>query len=111
MGELYAALRPWIAIGVSVSILAGLQLRRATPPEMLFLFGLMIVTLTGIVPPDKALAGFANQGVLTIAGLLVALPPPLVITTVYVPPWALVTEETEYELEVAPRRRIPSRYH
>ena len=37
---------------------------------MLFLAGLMLVTAAGVVSPQRAFAGFANEAVLTVAALL-----------------------------------------
>ena len=61
----------WIAIGVTVGIFAMLQLRRNVPTDLLFLFGMMIVTLTGVITPAEAFAGLASTAVLTIGSLLV----------------------------------------
>jgi di/tricarboxylate transporter len=70
MGVL-TTLHPWIAIGVTVLVFAALQLRRGTPTDLLFLGGLMAVTLTGVLTPTEAFEGFANPALLTIAALLV----------------------------------------
>lgn len=67
-----AAYHPWIALGVMALVFAGLQLRRSVPTDLLFLLGTVLVTLTGVLSPDRAFAGFSNPAVLTIAGLLVA---------------------------------------
>ena len=48
-----------------------LQLRRNVPTDLLFLFGMMIVTLTGVITPAEAFAGLASTAVLTIGSLLV----------------------------------------
>jgi len=61
----------WIAIGVTVGIFAMLQLRRNVPTDLLFLFGMMIVTLTGVITPAEAFAGLASTAVLIIGSLLV----------------------------------------
>lgn len=63
-------LHPWIAVIVMVVILVGMQIRKDASPELLFVGGLMFLCLVGILTPDDALKGFANEGVLTIAGLL-----------------------------------------
>ncbi len=47
-----------------------LQLRRNVPTDLLFLSGLMVVTLAGVISPDDALRGFASPAPLTVAALL-----------------------------------------
>lgn len=61
---------PWIAIGTTVVVFAVLQLRRGAPVDLLFLAGLLAVTVTGVITPGEAFAGFSNTAVLTIAALL-----------------------------------------
>ncbi len=61
---------PWIAIGVTIAVFVGLQLRRGASADLLFLTGLVIVTLCGVISVPDALAGFANPAVLAIGGLL-----------------------------------------
>ncbi len=65
------AFHPWIAVGVTLAVFAILQLRRSVPTDLLFLAGLMLVTLFGVITPSQAFAGFSNPAVLTIAGLLI----------------------------------------
>ncbi len=62
---------PWIAIGVTLLVFAVLQLRRGAPIELLFLGGLVVVTITGVITPAQALEGFSNPAPLTIAALFV----------------------------------------
>ena len=57
-------------MGVVVGVFVGLQIRRGISTDVLFLMALMIVTMTGVINPHEALAGFSNPAVLTIAGLL-----------------------------------------
>jgi di/tricarboxylate transporter len=61
----------WIAIIVTVLVFAALQLRRGVPTDLLFLGGLTVVVLTGVLTPEQAFEGFANPALLTIAALLV----------------------------------------
>jgi di/tricarboxylate transporter len=61
---------PWIAVGVTLSVFAALQLRRGAPIDLLFLGGLLAVTLTGVITPSEAFSGFSNTAVLTIGALL-----------------------------------------
>lgn len=63
------AAHPWIAVAVTVAIFLMLQLRRGAPVDLLFLGGLMVVTLCGVISPEEAVAGFANPALLTIAAL------------------------------------------
>jgi di/tricarboxylate transporter len=62
----------WFAIGVTRAIFIGLQ-RRGAPVDLLFLGGLVAVTLAGVITPQQALAGFANEAVLTIGALYAAV--------------------------------------
>ena len=62
-------LHPWIAVLATVAVFATLQLRRGAPVDFLFLGALLFVTVTGVITPAQAFAGFANPGLLTIAGL------------------------------------------
>jgi len=67
----FASLHPWIAVGVTVVVFAVLQLRRSVPTDLLFMGGLMAVTLCGVITPAQAFEGFSNPALLTIAALLV----------------------------------------
>ncbi len=66
-----AALTPhgWIAILVTVAIFGAMQRRRAVSVDLLFLGGLVLVTLTGVLTPEQALDGFSNKAVVMIAAL------------------------------------------
>ncbi len=64
------SIHPYIAVGVTLFVFLTLQLRRNVPTDLLFLFGLMVVTLTGVITPDDALRGFASPAPLTVAALL-----------------------------------------
>ncbi len=61
----------WISIGVSIGVMVLMQRRHALSPDVLFLGGLVIVTLCGAISPEQALAGFANTGVLMVGALFV----------------------------------------
>ncbi|MDY0169261.1 MAG: SLC13 family permease [Thermoguttaceae bacterium] len=65
------SLHAWISLIVTLAVFAGLQHRRHLPADLLFLGGLVAVTLCGVITPTEALAGFANPAVLTIAALFV----------------------------------------
>ncbi len=61
-----------IAIFTTVAIFLAMQRKRVVPIDLLFLAGLVVLTLTGVLAPDRALAGFSNKAVLLIAALLAA---------------------------------------
>ena len=69
--EIHELLHPWIAVGVTIAIFLALQVRRGVPTDLLFLSGLIVLTMCGVITPKQALAGFSNPAVLTVAGLLV----------------------------------------
>ncbi len=58
-----------IAMGVTVAIFAAMYWRRSVPIELLFLGGLVVVTLAGVLTPEQALAGFSSKAVVMIAAL------------------------------------------
>jgi len=59
----------WIAIFVTVAIFGAMQRRRTASVDLLFLGGLVLVTLTGVLTPEQALDGFSNKAVVMIAAL------------------------------------------
>jgi di/tricarboxylate transporter len=61
----------WIAIAVTATVFLVMVMRRGVPTDLLFLGSVVVVTLFGVISPEKALAGFANPGVLTIGALFV----------------------------------------
>ncbi len=65
-----AALHPWIAVAAIVLVFLTLQWRRGGPADLIFLGGLMLVTLTGVITPATAFSGFSNNAVVAIAALL-----------------------------------------
>ncbi|MEX0939387.1 MAG: SLC13 family permease [Pirellulales bacterium] len=62
----------WISLLVTLAILIGLQRRRDMPVDLLFLGGLVAVTVLGVITPAQALSGFASTAVITIAALFAA---------------------------------------
>jgi len=58
-------------MGTTAVVFLTLQFRRGTPTDLLFLLGLVFVTVTNVITPEQALIGFASTAILTIAGLLV----------------------------------------
>ena len=63
------ALHGQIALLVTLGVFLGTQLRRRVPIEFLFLGGLVLVTLTGVLTPGQALAGFSSKAVVMIGAL------------------------------------------
>ena len=61
-----------VSIGVVVGVFLILQFKRAAPVELLFVGGLALVTLAGVITPARALAGFASGPVILIAALFAA---------------------------------------
>ena len=61
----------WIALLTTATVFLALQLRRGAPIDLLFLGGLVVVTITGVITPEQALSGFSSTAVLTIGALLV----------------------------------------
>lgn len=62
----------WIALIVIGFVFCGLVWLRRTPIELLFLTGLVAVTLSGVISPRQAVEGFASPAVLFIAALFAA---------------------------------------
>lgn len=61
----------FIAFAVIVAVFATMQLRRNAPTEVLFCLALVAYVLFGLIRPEQAWIGFADPGVIAIAGLLV----------------------------------------
>ena len=61
-----------IALVTTAAVFAGLWIRPGAPVEFLFLGGLLIVTLAGVISPVEAFDGFRSRAVLAIGGLFVA---------------------------------------
>lgn len=61
-----------IAILTTVAIFLAMQRKRVVPIDLLFLAGLVVLTMTGVLTPDRALAGFSNKAVVMIAALFAA---------------------------------------
>lgn len=59
------------ALAVTIGVFVALQLRRGAPTDLLFLLGLVSVTVCGVITPEEAFRGFASPAVLTIGALLV----------------------------------------
>ncbi len=61
----------FIAFGVLMAVFATMQLRRNAPTEILFCLALVVYVLFGLIQPEQAWLGFADPGVIAIAGLLI----------------------------------------
>ncbi len=61
----------YFAFAVILALFATMQLRRNAPTEVLFCLALVAYVLFGLIKPDQAWIGFADPGVIAIAGLLV----------------------------------------
>ncbi len=59
------------SFAVITAIFVTMQWRRTSSPDLLFLGGLVAVTIFGVVSPEEALQGFANPALLTIGALFV----------------------------------------
>lgn len=62
----------WIAVIAIAMVFVGIILLRGVPIELMFLSGLVTVTLTGVITPQQAVEGFASRAVLLIAALFAA---------------------------------------
>jgi di/tricarboxylate transporter len=61
----------WLSLAVTLTVFATLLFRRGTPPDLLFVGGLLASIVLGVIKPADALAGFSNPAVLTIASLFI----------------------------------------
>lgn len=62
----------WISLIAIAMVFVGIVLLRGVPIELMFLSGLVAVTLTGVITPQQAVEGFASRAVLLIAALFAA---------------------------------------
>src|SRR3712207_3009298 len=60
----------WFTIGLLALAFLAL-IRNWAPPDLVFLLGTTLLALKGIITPQEAFAGFANEGMLTVAVLFV----------------------------------------
>ncbi|MCL4694694.1 MAG: SLC13 family permease, partial [Candidatus Hydrogenedentes bacterium] len=59
----------WFTVLTLGAVLVGLV--RNLPPDAVLLGATVMLTLTGIISPAQAFAGFSNEGMLTVAALFV----------------------------------------
>lgn len=62
----------WLTLGVVVACFAIMAKSRAAP-DIVMSAGLTVLLLSGVLTPAEALAGFANEGMLTVAVLYVVV--------------------------------------
>ncbi|MEX2545737.1 MAG: SLC13 family permease [Phycisphaeraceae bacterium] len=62
----------WITLGTIALIVAAL-VRRVAGPDLILLGGLAGLTTLGVVSPADAVAGFGNEGLVTVAALFVVV--------------------------------------
>ncbi|MFO7566890.1 MAG: SLC13 family permease [Enhygromyxa sp.] len=60
----------WLTLAVALVIVVGL-IRDWLGPDVLLTGGVTLLMIAGVLAPGEALAGFANPGVLAVAGLFV----------------------------------------
>jgi di/tricarboxylate transporter len=60
-----------IALSMTVLVFVVLLTRRSVPTDLVFLAGLVGVTILNVISPEDALRGFANPAVITIGSLYV----------------------------------------
>jgi di/tricarboxylate transporter len=60
----------WFTLAVLAAAFFAL-IRNLAPPDLVFLSGTAVLALVGIITPKEAFAGFANEGMLTVAVLFV----------------------------------------
>jgi di/tricarboxylate transporter len=60
----------WFTLAVLVVAFLAL-VRNWAPPDLVFLLGTTLLALTGVITAKEAFAGFANEGMLTVAVLFV----------------------------------------
>jgi di/tricarboxylate transporter len=66
------ALPAWMSLGV-VFVIFLILVFTALPADMVFVGGLAVLMLVGVLEPDMALAGFASQGLVTVGALYVVV--------------------------------------
>ncbi len=60
----------WITLGVVLGVLVGLVFTRRSP-DIILLAGLTVLLLAGVIDTKQAIAGMANEGVITIGVLYI----------------------------------------
>jgi di/tricarboxylate transporter len=60
----------WFTLALTAAVLLAL-VRDWAPPDVVFLGAAVLLAMVGVLEPSEAFAGFANPGVLTVAGMFV----------------------------------------
>lgn len=60
----------WLTVGLTLSVLLLLIFTRA-PSDMVMMAAVMVLSMSGILTPQEAFAGFSNSGLLTVAAMFV----------------------------------------
>lgn len=60
----------WFSLGLTVAVLGALVFTRK-PPHLIMFGALTILSVLGILTPNQALAGFSNDGLITVAAMFV----------------------------------------
>jgi hypothetical protein len=62
-----------IIVGVTILAVFAAMISEKVAPEVAFLYALVIVVMTGILPLKDALSGFANESLITIGSLFLVI--------------------------------------
>ena len=66
------SLEAYFALGVVAAVTLSLMLTKLGA-DLVFMTGLVLLMLAGVLSPEAALAGFSNQGMITVAALYVVV--------------------------------------
>ena len=66
------SIHAWLTLAVIVAIFASLALTQLAT-DLVMLAGLTVLLVGGVLSPREALAGFANEGVMTVGVLYVVV--------------------------------------
>ncbi len=65
-------LEAWFTVGV-IGVCFALMASNRVPPDITLMGGLTLLLVSGIITPEQALVGFANEGMITVAVLFVVV--------------------------------------
>jgi len=60
----------WLTLAMLAIMLVGL-VRNLAPPDVVFMGGLVVVAVAGVIDPHQAFAGLSNQGLITVGALFI----------------------------------------
>lgn len=66
------SLEAWFALAVVASVTLCLLITRLGA-DLIFMSGLVLLMLTGVLSPEEALLGFSNQGMITVGALYIVV--------------------------------------